>query len=305
MINTIALEKRWLRYKTRIFRTLFFILFFVLTIPYLSYYLFLQYSLIVDKDKNVSKIITHNEKLTAKDELAPKVEKNLIKEVSTSADINENINDVVLAPSIPIIDFNNEKRIDREIEQKKIEQKQVEEKEIEQSREAKERAYRKKVAKRRALERKRAEDVAKKKNLIKAKSSSSLSSSELKVVNGNDVKNKSSSSEKETKKINFKTTSSNYMGIMKKKFEQNKNPREAILIAKAYYKAGNYVESEKWALSANDLDKKSEESWFIFAKSKAKLGKRREALKILVSYYKKNKSAEAKELIEQIKAGSL
>jgi tetratricopeptide (TPR) repeat protein len=157
------------------------------------------------------------------------------------------------------------------------------------------------MAKRRALEKKRAleKNSSERKNLIKAKGSSALTSSELGVVNGAKI------DRKESKKITFHTTSNNYMPIMKRKFEQNKNPREAILIAKAYYKAGNYVESEKWALIANNLDKNSEESWFLFAKSKAKLGKRREALKILVSYHKKTKSPQAKELIEKIQSRSI
>jgi tetratricopeptide (TPR) repeat protein len=295
MINTIELEKRWLRYKTKIFRSLLFIIFFVLAIPYLSYYLFQQYTLIIEKEKSISKVERQDEQLNVKDELAPKV---------------ENINDVVLAPSIPIIDFNNEKQMDRVAEKKKIEQKEekqkieqqkIEQKKAEKSRLDKKQAYRQKMAKRRALEKKRAleKNSSERKNLIKAKGSSALTSSELGVVNGANI------DRKESKKITFHTTSNNYMPIMKRKFEQNKNPREAILIAKAYYKAGNYVESEKWALIANNLDKNSEESWFLFAKSKAKLGKRREALKILVSYHKKTKSPQAKELIEKIQSRSI
>ena len=302
MINTIELEKRWLRYKTKIFSSLFFIIFFVLAIPYLSYYLFNQYNLIVNEE-DISKVEQQYEQLSTKDELSPKVEKNLT--------VSENINDVVLAPSIPIIDFKNEKEIDRKVEKKKLDKEKLEQQKVENIRLEKERAYRKKMAKRRAVERKRARARARqkalakksldKKNLVKAKAYSSLTSSELKVVNGEDNKRE----ETETKKINFNRSGSNYMAIMKRKFEQNKNPREAILIAKAYYKAGNYVESEKWALSANNLDKNSEESWFLFAKSKAKLGKRKEALKILVSYNKKNKSIKAKELIYKIKSGSI
>lgn len=290
MINTIELEKRWFRYKTKIFRSLFFILFFVLTIPYLSYYLFQQYTLLIDKDKNISKIVTQDEQLTVKNELATKVEKNVTKEIS----LEKESHDVILSPSIPIIDFNNQKQIDRETEEKKSER----------SREEKERAYRKKIAKRKALERKRAlkKEASQKRELVKAKASSTISSTQLNVLSEDDIKKEHS---REPKKINFQRSNSNYMAIMKRKFEQNKNPREAILIAKAYYKAGNYVESEKWALSANNLDKESAESWFLFAKSKAKLGKRREALKILLSYYKKTKLPETKELIEKIQSGSI
>ena len=295
MINTLELEKRWIKYKTKIFGSLFFILFFVIAIPYLSFYLFEQYSLIIDKDKNFSKVVIE-------DEVVSKVEKSLPKEIVVDKNIvDKDIIDVVLAPSIPIIDFNNEKQVDRAFAQKKAEKKRLEKR----SREAKERAYRKKIAKRRAaLQRKRAlaRKEVKNRKLIKAKSSAMLSKDELNVVSGNDIDKHQN---KESKKINFQRTSNNYMAIMKRKFEQNRNPREAILIAKAYYKAGNYIESEKWALKANNLDKKNEESWFLFTKSKAKLGKRKEALSILVSYYKTHESPEAKELIEKIKEGSL
>ena len=301
MINTVELEKRWIKYKTRIFSSLFFILFFIIAIPYLSFYLFEQYNRIIDKDENISKMISKNK-------LLPKVENNVTKDsvVDREIIVDKNSNDVMLSPSIPIIDFNKEKQKDRDIEVKKIEQKRAKE---DKNRKAKERAYHQKVAKRRALKRKRelAKKELKKRKLIKAKASSSLSSDELKVVSGEDIK-KSHKRElrepREAKKIHFGGSSSNYMPIMKKKFEENRNPREAILIATAYYKAGNYIESEKWALTANNLDKENEESWFLFAKSKAKLGKRKEALTILVSYHKKTKSSEAKELIEKIKGGS-
>ena len=291
MINTVELEKRWIRYKTRIFGSLFFILFFVAAIPYLSFYLFEQYNLIVEKDKNTSNVVIA-------EQLAPKIERSLPKE----------INDVVLSPSIPIIDFTKEKQIDREIEQKneKIEKAKIQKLKEDKRRKAKERAYRQKVAKRRALKRERelAKKESKKRKLIKAKASSSLSVNELKVLSGDDIKKSHTREPKGNKKIDFGGSSSNYMPIMKRKFQENRNPREAILIAKAYYKAGNYIESEKWALTANNLDKENRESWLLFAESKAKLGKRKEALTILVSYHKKTKSPEVKELIDKIKGGN-
>jgi len=106
-------------------------------------------------------------------------------------------------------------------------------------------------------------------------------------------------------KINFQTSSTNYVEIIEKKFQKSHKPREAMLLAKAYYKEGNYKKSEKWALAANKLNNSLEESWLLFAKSKAKLGKRKEAIKILISYYKKGHSAKAKELIGQIKSGKI
>jgi len=108
-----------------------------------------------------------------------------------------------------------------------------------------------------------------------------------------------------TKKMNFQTTSINYMDTMKEKFLRTGKSRDALLLSRAYYKEGNFKEAEQWALSANKLNSKSEESWFLFAKSKAKLGKKKEALKILISYYKKSHTAKTKELIGQIKTGKI
>jgi len=108
-----------------------------------------------------------------------------------------------------------------------------------------------------------------------------------------------------TKKMHFTSTSVNYAQTIKSKFIKSNNPRDALLLAKLYYKKKNFQEAEKWALSANKLNNSLEESWFLFAKSKVKLGKKHEALKILVSYYKKSNSTKAKALIMQIKMGKI
>jgi len=100
-------------------------------------------------------------------------------------------------------------------------------------------------------------------------------------------------------------TSENYMQIMKEKFAKSKNPKVALSIAKVYFRAGNYEKSLEWALKANSIDSKLEESWLLFAKSKQMLGEKSEALKILITYYKKSKSQRAKELIKQMKTESI
>jgi len=110
---------------------------------------------------------------------------------------------------------------------------------------------------------------------------------------------------REPSKIAIEMTSNNYMQIMQEKFLKLKNPRDAILIAKAYFRAGNYQKSEEWALKANSIDSSLEESWLLFAKSKEMMGDRREALKILITYYRKSKSQRAKELIEKMKTESI
>lgn len=108
-----------------------------------------------------------------------------------------------------------------------------------------------------------------------------------------------------TKKMEFTTSSENYLEIMKDKFVKSKNPRDALLLAKTYYKEGQYQDAEQWALTANKLNNALEESWLIFAKAKVKLDKREEAIKVLASYFKRSNSIEAKRLIGQIKTGKL
>lgn len=133
--------------------------------------------------------------------------------------------------------------------------------------------------------------------LVQAKASTYLTAKELVAANEEFDTTKH-------KKINLNVTSKNYMKIIKEKFVKTKEPREALLLAKAYYAKANYKEAEHWALVANTLKSDSDESWFVFAKSKAKLGHRDEAIKILISYYKKTNSPKVKELIEKIKKGS-
>jgi tetratricopeptide (TPR) repeat protein len=137
--------------------------------------------------------------------------------------------------------------------------------------------------------------------MVKAKASTYLTASELLTIQ----KEISTLDTERIKKINLNASSVNYIETMKNKFLKSKKPREALLLAKAFYTKGEYRESEKWALTANKLDSSNDESWHIFAKSKLKLGQKNEALKILSSYYKKSHSSKTKALIVKIKTGRL
>lgn len=140
-------------------------------------------------------------------------------------------------------------------------------------------------------------------NVVAAKPNTYLTAKELAVISKSE--RRVESVPHKTKKMKFETTSVNYLDTIKEKFRKSKNPREAVILSRSYYKSGQYKEAEKWALSANKLDSSLEESWLLFAKSKAKLGKKEEALKILVSYYKKSQSDKAKRVIGQIKTGKI
>lgn len=138
-------------------------------------------------------------------------------------------------------------------------------------------------------------------HLVQAKPNGYLTAKELAAVS----KVQSVPRPHQTKKMKFTSTSADYLEIMKDKFTRSKNPRDAVLLAQTYYKQGQYAEAEQWALAANKLNNSLEESWLMFAKSKVKLGKQDEAIKILASYYKKSRSVEAKKLIGQIKTGKI
>jgi len=145
-----------------------------------------------------------------------------------------------------------------------------------------------------------------KSRLVKAKPSAYLTASELATINRNSYGSRNFSRDtRSIKKINLNGTSANYIETMKKKFAMSKQPREALLLAKAFYSKKNYLKSEEWALRANKLNASLEESWYVFAKSKVKLGKRDEALKILISYYKQSHLPKAKALIMKIKTERL
>lgn len=137
--------------------------------------------------------------------------------------------------------------------------------------------------------------------MVKAKASTYLTASELSSIR----KEVTVLDSERTKKINLNGTSLNYIGTIEKKFSRTKKPREALLLAKAFYAKKDYNNSVKWALTANKLDSSKDESWHIFAMSKVKLGQKSEALKILSSYYKRNHSPKTKALIVKIKTERL
>ena len=178
---------------------------------------------------------------------------------------------IVLRPIIPVIDMEREERISETVK------------------------HRKQVKKYHS---------AKPQNSLKAKKNSYLTAKELATI-AKPQRHIEVVPHRKTKKIHFTSTSTNYVERMKQKFSKSKSPRDALLLAKAYYKKQNYSEAEEWALSANKLDNSLEDSWLLFAKSKAKLGKKKEALKILLSYYRKSQSSKAKSLIGQIKTGRI
>ena len=92
---------------------------------------------------------------------------------------------------------------------------------------------------------------------------------------------------------------------VEKNFSKSRSYYDSLYLARAYYKKGNYIQAQKWALVTNDINSKLEESWLIFAKAKVKLGKLSEAQQVLTAYIAKTHSSKAKALLRKIKKGKL
>ncbi|BAF70118.1 tetratricopeptide repeat protein [Nitratiruptor sp. SB155-2] len=79
---------------------------------------------------------------------------------------------------------------------------------------------------------------------------------------------------------------------------------KALIIAQKFYEQKKYENALKWSLKANELNKKSEKSWILFAKSMYKLGQKEKALQTLQFYLQKNPlSKKAKSLYFSMRKG--
>ena len=86
-------------------------------------------------------------------------------------------------------------------------------------------------------------------------------------------------------------------------FKSYQDPKDSLALAKIYYSKGNYAKAESWAVNTNNIDGDLEESWLIFAKSRVKQGFRKDAIKVLQSYYDETNSVKAKALLKKIRFG--
>ena len=87
------------------------------------------------------------------------------------------------------------------------------------------------------------------------------------------------------------------------RFQDTKDFDDAMFLAKYYYAKSSYKRAENWAMQANLIDSSQEESWVIFAKSKARQGRRADALRVLQAYFDRTGSMRIKNLIDKIRRG--
>jgi len=121
------------------------------------------------------------------------------------------------------------------------------------------------------------------------------------------IKTKPKIVKKSRKKMHLniiKTTSVSAYKDVAKRFYETHDADDSLFLAKSYYRKGNYKKAEHWALETNKVHGNIEESWLIYAKSKVKLGRRNEAIRVLMSYVKRSNSSKAKSLLYKIKKGT-
>jgi len=106
-------------------------------------------------------------------------------------------------------------------------------------------------------------------------------------------------------KINMNSSEDNFLANMEEKFKESKSAKDAVVIARTHYENRDFAKASQWALKANSMDKNMDESWMLFAKSKAKLGQDKEAVSILEQYGKRGKESEAQDIIDKIKTKTL
>jgi len=284
MINTKKLEKRWYKYKSK---KVLSSLSLVASIPILfggSYFLYMDYlkrdNLFLLSQIDQTKITSNTNQSILTNVSQEKSLKEVSKDVKSNSSHEEVKEELSLEPVIPIIDMDKEERVKRVVRHKK--------------------SYKKVYKKKHYAQAKRqvkAEVIPQvKKSTVQP--TQYLTKSEIATVSREPQV-------KKFKKINLHGTSHNYIETIHKKFLKSNKPREALLLAKAYYNKGDYSKAEAWSLKANKLDSNLEESWLLFAKAKAKLGKKQESVKILASYYKKTRSSKAKVLINKVKRGQI
>ncbi|WP_434637653.1 CDC27 family protein [Sulfurimonas sp. NW7] len=86
---------------------------------------------------------------------------------------------------------------------------------------------------------------------------------------------------------------------LQKRFAQTPNYAVALVIARNYYKEGNYKKAIVWAKKANQLNKSDAQSWIIYAKSLYALHQGAKARQLLHIYLQYENSDAAQSLLKQ------
>lgn len=97
----------------------------------------------------------------------------------------------------------------------------------------------------------------------------------------------------------------NDLKYLKLKFAETNSIYFALDIANTYYSKAKYKDARDWALTANKINPKNDDSWILFAKSSYKLGFKEQAINSLNNYLKNSNSKKIKDALDLIKKGQL
>ena len=87
---------------------------------------------------------------------------------------------------------------------------------------------------------------------------------------------------------------------LKDEFAKTNDYKVALKISRLFYVSKRYKKAIKWSMIANELNKKDDGSWILFAKAKLKLGDKKVAKMALKSYQKVYNSKRIKKLLNRI-----
>jgi tetratricopeptide (TPR) repeat protein len=105
------------------------------------------------------------------------------------------------------------------------------------------------------------------------------------------------------KKVNISQSNKDIIQTLKKKYYTYPNKEMAIILAKKYYETGFYKSTIFWCKKANEFDNTLEESWYLYAKSKVKLGEIKGAIRALELYLTRYNSTKIVDLLDRINSG--
>jgi len=96
------------------------------------------------------------------------------------------------------------------------------------------------------------------------------------------------------------SSKNNSISNIKKRFYKTNSFPLAIKISQKLLSKKSYKKALKWAMIANEIDKRSEKSWILFAKAKVKLNQKKDAINALKEYLKTHNSTNVKTLLDDI-----
>lgn len=91
--------------------------------------------------------------------------------------------------------------------------------------------------------------------------------------------------------------------MLELRFRQQNDFASALALSREYYKRGEYEKALGWAVTANGIDSRVDESWMLFARACVKLNRKNDAINALESFNKHSATSDSRALLRQIRNG--